>query len=389
MKKVLFIGDGVKYTGFSTVIHNIISNIPEGIFDIHHLAINYYGDPHEFSWKIYPASLGGDIYGINRLNGFDFENFAGIFILNDMPIVDAYLQKIKSLKITKIPAIIVYTPIDGYGMPSRFFNNLDIVKQLVFYTDFAKEDIQSRIPDIDIKVIPHGVNTKVFYRLFNNALEAKRLLFSNVIKDLETSFIVLNANRNQPRKRIDLTLRAFAKFAKGKPDNVKLYLHCGRKDVGWMIDDLATDLGLTDRVIMTQTNSPLPQIPMEALNLLYNATDVGINTAQGEGWGLTNFEHARIGVPQVVPNHTACRELFKDTGVTVDIAEWVYGTDMSVRQGIVSVDKVADSLEKLYTDKAYYARVQEDTYQKFSQDTYDWGYIVKNYWMPLFESLWR
>jgi len=44
-KKVLFIGDGVTPTGFSTVTHNIIRNLPKEEFEIHHLAVNYRGDP--------------------------------------------------------------------------------------------------------------------------------------------------------------------------------------------------------------------------------------------------------------------------------------------------------------------------------------------------------
>lgn len=37
------------------------------------------------------------------------------------------------------------------------------------------------------------------------------------------------------------------------------------------------------------------------VNALYNAVDIGINTCDGEGFGLCNFENAAVGVPQVVP----------------------------------------------------------------------------------------
>ena len=50
-------------------------------------------------------------------------------------------------------------------------------------------------------------------------------------------FIVFNGNRNQFRKRIDITIAAFAKFAKDKPDT-QLYLHMGKKDQGWDIMNL-------------------------------------------------------------------------------------------------------------------------------------------------------
>jgi D-inositol-3-phosphate glycosyltransferase len=50
---------------------------------------------------------------------------------------------------------------------------------------------------------------------------------------------VLNANRNQPRKRIDITLRGFALFAVDKPETVQLYLHMGSEDMGWNALQLA------------------------------------------------------------------------------------------------------------------------------------------------------
>jgi D-inositol-3-phosphate glycosyltransferase len=50
------------------------------------------------------------------------------------------------------------------------------------------------------------------------------------------------------------------------------------------------------------------------LNLLYNACDVGINTSMGEGWGLVSFEHGATGGAQIVPEHTACAELWADVG---------------------------------------------------------------------------
>ena len=50
----------------------------------------------------------------------------------------------------------------------------------------------------------------------------------------EDLFIVFNGNRNQFRKRIDITCEAFAKFAVGKPE-ARMYLHMGMKDQGWDI----------------------------------------------------------------------------------------------------------------------------------------------------------
>ena len=60
---------------------------------------------------------------------------------------------------------------------------------------------------------------------------AKKALLPDT-PDFQDSFIVFNGNRNQPRKRIDITMKGFARFANGKPNNVKLYLHMGVEDAG-------------------------------------------------------------------------------------------------------------------------------------------------------------
>ena len=45
------------------------------------------------------------------------------------------------------------------------------------------------------------------------------------LPDPENAFIVLNASRFDQRKRIDLTVEGFARFAAGKPANVRPRLH--------------------------------------------------------------------------------------------------------------------------------------------------------------------
>jgi glycosyltransferase involved in cell wall biosynthesis len=40
----------------------------------------------------------------------------------------------------------------------------------------------------------------------------------------------------------------------------------------------------------------------EDVNMFYNIADIGISTAEGEGWGLCQFEQMGVGVPQVVPD---------------------------------------------------------------------------------------
>ena len=80
------------------------------------------------------------------------------------------------------------------------------------------------------------------------------------------------------------------------------------KDQGWDIMNLfgrqmrRYGIDPTNRIIMSAQTKQPPSVPVEMLNMIYNAADVGVNTCKGEGHGLVNHEHAACGVPQIVPN---------------------------------------------------------------------------------------
>ena len=51
----------------------------------------------------------------------------------------------------------------------------------------------------------------------------------------------------------------------------------------------------------------------EDINIFYNVADVGISTADGEGWGLCTFEQMGVGVPQIAPNVGGYKEFCHPT----------------------------------------------------------------------------
>ena len=108
------------------------------------------------------------------------------------------------------------------------------------------------------------------------------------------------------RKRLDITLKGFAQFAEGKPENVFIYLHQTSTDdyTNQRMRRLVVSFGLEKRVLINVLNVNGESLTEQQINLLYNACDVGINTSMGEGWGLISFEHGATGAAQIVPAHT-------------------------------------------------------------------------------------
>jgi len=200
----------------------------------------------------------------------------------------------------------------------------------------------------------------------------------------DDAFIVFNGNRNQFRKRIDLTITTFAKFCVDKPDT-QLYLHMGLKDQGWDIMPLFSremrkyGVDPNNRIILTGNSPGAPGVPVELLNVIYNACDVGINTCKGEGHGLVNHEHAACRVAQVVPDHTSCKEIFEGAAPLIEC----YSTDVDINYSrelpIPDVDNGVEILNKLYYDRDHLNEVAEKCYDRATCERYDWDYIAPKF----------
>jgi D-inositol-3-phosphate glycosyltransferase len=380
--KVLFLADQVIQTGFARVAHSIIEYLPSN-FESSAIGVNYYGDPHPYPYHIYPASLKGDVYGINRIEEITrIEKPDLIFIVNDAWIQDYMLDAIKNVyKDKTLPKIISYVPVDAKDHDSDWYKNYDIVTKVVAYTEFGKTEILKARPELAdrILVIPHGVDTTVFNKIPLPKEIIKRQLYPDRADFYQDSFIVLNANRNQSRKRIDLTMSGFKLFAEGKPANVKLYLHMGITDSSVDIIKLAKRLNIQPRMIYSSKKNGCQSIPTERLNLIYNATDVGINTGCGEGWGLTACEHAITGSPQVVADHSALHELYSDCGLLIPTSQEYVLDNIMTTGYLVTPEAVAEKLELLYTNRKLYDELSKKGIEKFSKPEYQWENIAKRF----------
>ncbi|NBR26668.1 MAG: glycosyltransferase, partial [Micrococcales bacterium] len=296
-----------------------------------------------------------------------------IFIcLNDIWIVNQVWERIQFLKDQYKFKFIAYFPIDSeYYYPDMLRNIPYWDIAITFTINCAHRILKHDIKPSKLGVLPHGVDISKF-----NPMPREQARTALGLP--QDRFIVFNGNRNQPRKRIDLTIKAFAEFAVDKPDTM-LYLHMGTKDLGWDITALFKRemgrLGLDDKQRLILTSNEINYIaapPDELLNTIYNACDVGLNTADGEGWGLVSFEHASCRKPQVVPNHTACKDIWEEAGLLIDVATWVTDKDLGVERGLVSTDHTAEILTALYDEEDLYEEVAEACYAVTQRPEYRW-----------------
>jgi glycosyltransferase involved in cell wall biosynthesis len=125
----------------------------------------------------------------------------------------------------------------------------------------------------------------------------------------ENLFLILNLNRNTPRKRHDIVVRAFAELVARHPAKaIALLAVCDAGEQGgFPIQEIYVRelerLGISaqfhiHKFMLTKTSMSYTD---EMVNELYAISDIGITGADGEGFGLCQFEAMGVGIPQVVP----------------------------------------------------------------------------------------
>lgn len=207
-----------------------------------------------------------------------------------------------------------YVPVDGpvHPLERAALSGFDLI---VVPTEQARRHaLDAGLPRARIRVIPHAVDGSAFHDL-GRARDAKVRVAPDRTAAHDSVWI-LNANRNDPRKRLELTLRAFA-HVRRRGHDAWLVLHTGRPPRRLHLGVRVAELGIADRVIFTsgEDEGDHPRWSDAALNELYNACEVGVNTSSREGWGLVAFEHALTGAAQVITDTPIHREIWGDAAV--------------------------------------------------------------------------
>jgi glycosyltransferase involved in cell wall biosynthesis len=160
-----------------------------------------------------------------------------------------------------------------------------------------------------------------------------------------------------------------------------------RKIVG---DPKASRHGRTQRQPAVRCNSltygpPTPCKGNSNLKDVSFQTDViandGVNTAEGEGWGLVAFEHACAGAAQVLPDHGACTELWSESGILFPAPRLAPNLPPTP-----DPDGLAAALDRLYADRRFLAERSEACCAWARSPQFDWKAIAGQ-WRRLFTDV--
>jgi glycosyltransferase involved in cell wall biosynthesis len=322
-RKFLLVGTHThQTTGYSKVTYHIIQELAKHAdIEVFHFGFQkFMTAPPDY--RSYP--LGVDVYdpvaaekaGTSPQEmGFGFSQLPAyvrkvqpdvMMIYNDAGIICRFLDKLKE-QLTPVERnykLLIYLDQVYTIQRPEFLGRMDEVADAFFaFTPYWKTVLERQGVKKPIHVLRHGFDPAQFKPLDRVTARKKHGI-------PEQLFVFLNLNRNTPRKRYDLVVTAFAELVARHPTK-PLALMCvcdGGETGGFPIQEIYLR-ELDKRRVPLQFHAHKLMISKQALtytddmiNELYAMSDVGITAADGEGFGLCQFEAMGIGIPQVAPD---------------------------------------------------------------------------------------
>jgi D-inositol-3-phosphate glycosyltransferase len=381
-KRLLWVGDAACPSGFATATHGILETLRQ-TYDVTVLGINYNGDPYDYPYDIYAASGMGDSFGVGRLIWMCDRFKPDVIVLqNDGWNIPFYVAKLKRRDAAgqyefpehaSIP-IVACVAVDGKNFNGEWLKGIALA---IFWTQFALNEAREGGYTGPAVVIPLGVDLETFKSLDKAETRAKSSI--NVIG--EKVFIVGNVNRNQPRKRWDLTVKCFADWiTKHNVNDAWLYLHSAPTgDMSIDVMALARYYNVLDRTVLVQP-PPFYGISDEEMCMTYNCFDVLLSTTQGEGMGLPAMEAMACEVPCLLPDWAAYGDWARDAAMLVPCSSTNIGFPYkNVLGGVVNEEALVSALDSLYRDHALRMHVASKGAQRVREDRFRWATIGARY----------
>lgn len=395
--RILAWGDYCASTGFGTVMSNIMRQLDAtGRYEIDVIGINHDGQPYDQAlWpgKVWPAVSAlqmqgayADLYGRQKLVDFvGSGRYDVVFMLQDTFIVQEMIEAMKDTikHLPKKPKLVYYYPLDANPKPEWIEQVVSQVDYPVTYTHWAKAEAVKHDPTLAnrLKVIYHGTNLTDFNYLEDRA-EVEDFRHKWFAGNADGRFLITNVNRNQPRKDTVRNLMVL-KELKRRGCNPLMYLHMQMSDHGGNILVMAQQMGLElEKDFMLphpRTFQANHGLPVDIVNLIYNASDMVFTPTLGEGWGLSLTEAMATKTPIVGPRNTSVQEILADNrGYLVDTGDnpsawFVQANDLERIRPLLNVEKAADAIERIMNGEkpdidAAYAWVQQYTWEAICKE---------------------
>jgi glycosyltransferase involved in cell wall biosynthesis len=322
-------------TGYSKVSYNLVKQLSTLSPKVKTFHFGFQRHPNRPTMRKYPEGVVAydaaanedpkeEGFGYNKIHEYlEMVNPDVVMIYNDPYTIAKFIESMKHERGKSPYKLWLYVDQVYTGIAQPL---VDILHQhadrIYCFTQSWKKKFLEYGQFPDIRVLEHAVDPTVFSCMPSDARKGIR---SNMGIP-EDATILLNINRNSQRKRLDLTVGGFVGLLKSNPTKPYYLIIASnlQPQTGAYYDiqrifleelkDNGMDFQAYARRLLLIDTSPPNVWSDEAINQLYNVADIGVNTSDGEGFGLCQLEHMYTGAPQIVTDVGAYRD-FMDASV--------------------------------------------------------------------------
>jgi glycosyltransferase involved in cell wall biosynthesis len=268
-------------------------------------------------------------FGIGQVKDFVTMNKPDVCIVyNDMTILHGVISQLLEVPNRKFKIIAYIDQVYRYQKKEFIQYINQTCHTAMMFTEFWEKNIVKQGITLPSCFLHHGFSTDAHYPIPKHLARA----YYNLSMD---DFIVMNLNRNQPRKRWDLVMQTMAYVCHLAPNEpIKLLISAQLKGA-WNLFEvyehalgkygISLEEGMKHIIVI---DNPQNQTD-DDVNIMYNVADLGLTAGCGEGWGLCNFQQAAIGIPQVVAHVGGFLEFFDESNAAVIKPKLTYYVDAS------------------------------------------------------------
>lgn len=278
-----------------------------------------------------------------------------------------------------------WVPVDHDPVPPAvvaFFERAQTMTPIAM-SRFGQDQLQRALPGRKVEYVPHGIDTAALYPYDDEGRADVRDRLG-IAQDRYVVGVVAANQGNPSRKSYPELLEAFAQFTRTDAGrDALLYLHTDRdgRNHGVALQPLMESLGLTaENVrIVPQYEYLTGLLGDDYMRDAYNACDVLMNPAMGEGFGIPIIEAQACGTPVIVTDNTAMREVGK-VGASVT-GQRMY-TPQRSWQTVPSVEQLVDALTVMRSMSGRKRGAARE-----HALGYDADHVAAEYWAPVLERL--
>ena len=277
--------------------------------------------------------------------------------------------------------LICYVPVDHEPIPPAILDRLRLCYRVIAPAPYAQRELL-RV-GIQSTYIPWTVDTEALHPMPDKKAEFRKTL--GIPADYFLFGMVAANKDNPPRKSFQEAMDAFKLFHDKHPKSAMYFHTMIDQTGGFPIRQYANVLGINDVIFHPPPYDMLFKIKKNDMAKVYNTFDCYLAPSLNEGMGVPIIEAQACGIPAIVNDFTAMRDLVVDgeNGYKCKVLYKRF-TPLASYVGVPDHKSIYECMEKIF--EADRVKMGEKA-RKFVVDGFDTKKTFETKWKPFLRTL--